>query len=324
MAYDKELAVALDAVEKASMICRQVQKTIADTDTIEKTDRSPVTIADFGSQAIIDFMIRQAFVHDAIIGEEDSAVLRSDSAMGKRVVDLVNTQVHLDMQGVYEAIDYGAHNTGPKTRFWTVDPIDGTKGFLRKDQYAVALGLVEEGRVVLGVLGCPNFSFDDRGGGLFYAVKGKGAYMRYLDTKDKDRAICADKIEDASMARFCESVEKGHSSHKKHFQISQAMGIIEPSLRIDSQVKYAAVASGRASVYLRLPRSSAYREKIWDHAAGSIVVEEAGGRVSDFSGKDLDFSQGRVLQTNQGILATNGHLHADALRAIAGVVRMQG
>jgi 3'(2'), 5'-bisphosphate nucleotidase len=67
-------------------------------------------------------------------------------------------------------------------------------------------------------------------------------------------------------------------------------------------------------VRLISPRRPDYREKIWDQAAGSIVITEAGGRITDLDGQPLDFSQGRTLAANRGILATNGHLH-DALLA---------
>ena len=58
-------------------------------------------------------------------------------------------------------------------RYWTLDPIDGTKGFLRGDQYAVALGLIDDGEVILGVLGCPNLpNSDGSRGAIFSAVEG--------------------------------------------------------------------------------------------------------------------------------------------------------
>jgi 3'(2'), 5'-bisphosphate nucleotidase len=80
-------------------------------------------------------------------------------------------------------------------------------------------------------------------------------------------------------------------------------------VRLDSQVKYAAVAAGEAEIYLR-PRSRPdYRENVWDHAAGVAVVEHAGGRVTDLDGRVLDFRHGRRLEENRGVLATNGAVH---------------
>jgi 3'(2'), 5'-bisphosphate nucleotidase len=87
---------------------------------------------------------------------------------------------------------------------------------------------------------------------------------------------------------------------------------------MDSQAKYAVLARGDASLYLRLPSPATpdYRERIWDHAAGSIIIEEAGGRVTDAYGSDLDFSQGSRLEKNRGIVATNGLLHDAVLIAV--------
>ena len=88
---------------------------------------------------------------------------------------------------------------------------------------------------------------------------------------------------------------------------------------MDSQAKYAVLAAGDGDVLLRLisPSRPDYREKIWDQAAGSIVIEEAGGRITDLDGKPLDFSHGRTLAKNRGILATNGHLHDAVLAGAA-------
>ena len=97
-------------------------------------------------------------------------------------------------------------------------------------------------------------------------------------------------------ARFCESVESGHSNQDHSAQIADRLGITAEPYRIDSQCKYAAVARGDASIYLRLPTRADYVEKIWDHAAGKFVVEQAGGVVTDVTGAPLDFSHGARLR----------------------------
>ena len=121
-------------------------------------------------------------------------------------------------------------------------------------------------------------------------------------------------------ARFCESVESAHSSHDDAAQIAERLGITAEPYRIDSQCKYAAVARGDASIYLRLPTRADYREKIWDHAAGKFVVERAGGVVTDVTGSSLDFGHGRRLEHNRGIVATDGRFHADVVAAVTSVI----
>jgi 3'(2'), 5'-bisphosphate nucleotidase len=157
-------------------------------------------------------------------------------------------------------------------------------------------------------------------------VRGQGAQISLLPKGDRsvDAALSScgpirvTALDDPSAARFVESVESGHSDHAAHESLARALGINRPSVRLDSQAKYGAVARGDAAIYLRLPspKSPDYRERIWDHAAGAIIVEEAGGRVTDALGAELDFSQGRKLESNRGIVASNGHLHPAILRAI--------
>lgn len=219
-----------------------------------------------------------------------------------------------------EWIDAGRADAGGG-RFWALDPIDGTKGFLRGEHYAVALGLVEDGRVVAGVLGCPNLPLGDERGALFAASQGNGARALPLwDAGAVGKRISVAHTSSPSMARFCESVESGHSNQDDSARIAELLGIETPPLRIDSQCKYAAVARGDASIYLRMPTRADYREKIWDHAAGKIVVEEAGGRVSDAEGRALDFGHGRTLETNRGVVATSGSIHDAVVRAVRHVL----
>jgi 3'(2'), 5'-bisphosphate nucleotidase len=87
---------------------------------------------------------------------------------------------------------------------------------------------------------------------------------------------------------------------------------------MDSQAKYGIVARGEAILYLRVPSPSEpeYREKIWDHAAGFLIAEEAGGKVTDIRGDPLDFSSGVKMEKNHGILVSNGILHDRVLKAL--------
>jgi len=320
MIYEQEMNVALAAVKKAAALCSQVQQKLITSETIIKKDKSPVTVADLGSQAVICLELLKHFGNDPIVAEEDVDTLRDNQNLSSRVHELVTTQISgITHTHMVEAVALGKQKVDFTKRYWTIDPIDGTKGFLRKDQYAIALSLIDHGQIVLGFLGCPNYAFDPNQpsgpGSIFYAVKGKGAFVQSLDT-GKQREITSDSITEGRNAKFCESVESAHASHEEHAQIATALNISTPPFRIDSQAKYAAVARGDASIYLRLPRSSSYREKIWDHAAGAAIVEQAGGRVSDFSGKPLDFTCGETLEENIGIVATNGKIHEQVLDAI--------
>ncbi len=321
--YEKELSVAVDAVLQAMKVCEAVRVELVGDDTLAKRDRSPVTVADFSSQAVVLDVLRDAFPEDPVVAEEESSALQSPSgsAMCERVVSYVQqARSAMSADDVLSAIDRGAHAGGPQGRFWVLDPIDGTKGFLRNDQYAVALGLIENGRVVLGILGAPRLpetavGDDSPAGVLCAAVRGEGAFMLTPDGQRRPLHVSAN--DDSSLSAFCESVESGHSAHDVSVKVAEQLGINRDSVRLDSQCKYAVVARGEAEIYMRLPTRADYRECIWDHAAGVIVVEEAGGRVTDIDGRELDFTLGRTLSDNRGIIATNGLLHDAVIDAIA-------
>jgi 3'(2'), 5'-bisphosphate nucleotidase len=318
-----EVMTALQAAVEASALCEKIRMDLAAAGALLKSDKSPVTIADFGSQAMICKRIRQKFPHDAIVAEEDSKELRRPdrSKTLDRVTDYINAFIpNSSPEEVCSWIDFGSNSL--TDRFWALDPIDGTKGFLRGDQYAIALALIEKGRVKLGILACPNLYTDihhltGEKGCLFLAVRGKGAFQ--MDRGGVNtRPIFVSKTKDPSDAIITESVEPDHADHLTHQRLAQKLNISKPSLRMDSQAKYGILARGEVTLYLRVPSSAepGYKENIWDHAAGSIIAEEAGGRVTDVLGIPLDFSSGIKMEKNQGILVSNGILHEVVLRGL--------
>jgi 3'(2'), 5'-bisphosphate nucleotidase len=318
-----ELAAALEAVRAASEVCRGAQGRLLAGHTLTKGDASPVTIADFAAQAVVCATLTDSLGAIEMIGEEDSDDLRGPDASEvlDAVVGLVATQRGKPTSGgaVLDWISVGS-STGTTDRYWTLDPIDGTKGFLRGDQYAIALALIEHGEVILGVLGCPNLPNPDGSTGAVFAATGGVSEAWYGSAVDPVPVRVAAPANLAD-ARFCESVESGHSNQNQSAEVAARLGIIAEPYRIDSQCKYAAVARGDASIYLRLPTGVRYREKIWDHAAGKFVVEQAGGVVTDVTGALLDFSQGAKLEANSGIVATDGRFHdqvIDAVRSVLG------
>ena len=327
MPYERERGVAIEAVVAASQLCRSVQSALVTADSLAKRDRSPVTVADFGAQAVVSAVLQRAFPADPVVGEESAGALRTPA--GADLCARVVHHVHGVTPGavgsdILDAIDRCSDEGGPRGRHWALDPIDGTKGFLRGDQYAVALGLIEDGEVVLGVLGCPNLPHDladpdGPRGCLFVAIRGGGAFTRGLDDP-RERPIRVSSLSGLADASFVESVESGHSSHSHAARIAARLGVTAPPVRIDSQCKYGAVARGDAAIYLRLPTRKDYQEKIWDHAAGWCVVTEAGGRVTDARGRPLDFSIGRTLRDNKGVVATNGFLHDRVIEAVVAVL----
>lgn len=335
MSYDKELAAANKAASLAARLCQKVQKALLQSDVHSKSDKSPVTVADYGSQVLVSFALEKELpsVAFSLVAEEDSGDLRKEEGKEtlQRITKLVNDTLASDgtydvsplsEENVLAAIDNGKSEGGSHGRHWVLDPIDGTKGFLRGDQYAIALGLLDEGKVVLGVLACPNLplgstnSQDPREnvGCLFSAQVGRGTHMQSLDGSPPVKVHVSD-IENPEDASFFESYEAAHSLHDLSSSIAKKLGVKAPPVRIDSQAKYGALSRGDGAIYLRFPHKG-YREKIWDHAAGYSVVTEAGGVVTDAAGNPLDFSKGRYLDLDTGIIVTNQKLMPSLLKAV--------
>lgn len=322
MGYERERKEAIAAARAAACLCQSVRERMVTPGTLEKSDRSPVTVADFGSQALICRHLSEIF-DDPIVGEEDADDLRADlggGLVGSIRSYLAEAGVDGSPEEVCDWIDRG--NGAVTDRYWTLDPIDGTKGFLRNDQYAVALALVEDGDVKVGVLACPALPMPEGDAGtMMVAVRGDGTEMMALDA-DTGAPVRVDTSGSEASHRFVESVESGHGNQSLQAEVATAVDIHAPSLRMDSQAKYAAVARGEAVLYLRLPSDdvSRYAEKIWDHAAGALVVEEAGGRVTDMFGRPLDFGTAERMHDNRGVVVSNGVIHdavIDALSRIA-------
>ena len=318
MAYEKELSIAREAVMMAAKVCEAVRRDMV-PEAMEKSDKSPVTVADYGSQAIICRALAAAFPEDPVVGEEDASDLRTPEMADRlqQVTGFIQAVVaDAQPEQVTKWIDHGNGSTAK--RFWTLDPIDGTKGFLRGDQFAIALALIEDGDLKVGILGCPALAL---GGGepglLFTAVRGEGTTMQPL-AGGEAKHVKVVQPGDAERLRFVESVEASHGNQAQQQAVAKAAGISQTSVRMDSQAKYGAVAAGEAALYLRLPspKYPDYREKIWDHAAGAIVVEEAGGRVTDMHGKPLDFYSAAKMMDNRGVIVSNGAIHDATLSAL--------
>ena len=326
------LGAARAAVTSASAVCRQVQSALDDVRAITKDDKSPVTVADFASQAIIAHELRERLGEYVLVAEEASTFLRENEHRPHLEATLAAVQEvwpDANEDDVLDAIDSGTSDTHHHG-FWTLDPIDGTKGFLRNQQYAVALAYVDAGVPAVGVMGCPNLPRDlsepldvpSPEGCLYMAIRGEDVWETSA-TDESEAPIRITRLDHAAGEEICvcASVEKAHTDlgavgkvldllRDKH---GEEVG--EP-VRLDSQCKYAVVARGQADAYLRLPTRPGYIERIWDHAAGSLIAAQSGAAVTDIFGHELDFSLGRGLEKNKGVVCAPPRLHGLLIGAI--------
>lgn len=320
--YAKEAEFALEIVSQAGRLCRQIQLELGAA-SIQKEDRTPVTIADFASQALVAGQLQGQFPRDPVVAEEGSGWLRqpeNEAQLAQIVESLRPFDSGVEPNSVLAAIDHGAGDPGP--RFWTLDPIDGTAGFLRGEQWVVALALIEEGEVKVAAVAAPALSPDldpapSTEGRLALAVRGEGSWIGPLGQRPQTRLVVSAQTNPAR-AHILGSVVDRHTDPARMRQLQAELGAAEALVKVDSQAKFLLLAGGAAEFIFRLlsPQRANYREKIWDQAAGSLIVEEAGGMVTDLHGRNLDFSTGRELTRNRGVFVSNGVLHAHGLEAL--------
>ncbi|RSL72807.1 hypothetical protein CEP54_000799 [Fusarium duplospermum] len=343
--YARERHIAELAVLRASILTKKVLSSVSG---ISKADASPVTVADFAAQAILISALTKAFPGDTFVGEEDSAALRSDAALRDRVYELASG-AHLESEEdeallaspasvdeMLDLIDLGGRGQGGRTgRFWVMDPVDGTATFLRGEQYAVSLALIENGREVVGVLGCPNLkpvdgvlaetTVDKEGLGLMLtAVRGQGATIRDMNFSGLEEARPLEGLNKASSlsdARIVDCSSSKTSRHDLIAKLAATFGAVYPNTEVwSSHIRYAALAVGGGDFQLRVPSAPDVRMWIWDHAGAQLVLTEAGGKVTDLDGKTIDFGAGRDLNQNRGLLAARGDIHATVQETLAKIM----
>ncbi|MFP4323649.1 MAG: inositol monophosphatase family protein [Anaerolineales bacterium] len=309
-----DLSTAIQAARAAHAALEHLQASKA----VTKLDE-PVTVADYTSQAIINHTLRAQFPQDAILAEERAEHFTTllTAAQRNHITAAVahSLGASLTPDDVARMVS-PPEPSQPSGRTWIIDPIDGTKGYIAGRSFAIAIALqAAEGELVLGVLAAPRLP--DGADRLFFAQRGQGAFRQTLAEPDTTpEPIQASPV--AATTLLLTSYEAKHSDKDLFNGVRERLSgaYTVDSLGMDGQGKYGLVASGQASAYFRLVPAAHYREKVWDHAAGVVIVETAGGTVTDFEGKPLDFRQGPRLENNRGIVVSNGALHPDLLAAI--------
>lgn len=305
----------ISAVRDAVKLCRAVQENYLISNTkVGETSKEPVTIADYGSQAIICRTLQSIHPDDAVVSEESGKQfleLTSDDQQAtviELISDILGTTVTKDQ--VVAWLDFGKGKQASRT--WVIDPIDGTKGFVDLRHYAIAVGLMIDGQPVEGIVAAPGYN---EVGALFYTKDGD-TFKAPIADGNGEKVVVSQRT-DPSEYVVVQSYEKAHAS-KSRMQLTRDYSGLgdSPLHELDSMEKYALVACGDADLYMRLPRAGGeYAHRIWDHAAGYALVMNAGGRATDIDGSPLDFSQGNTLP-NLGMVVSNGQLHEKIVESV--------
>jgi 3'(2'), 5'-bisphosphate nucleotidase len=266
--YDQELQTALEAADLAG---RYLLEEYARFQAIPDAPADISTHADRRSQEIILQFLRTRFPSDALSAEEATATL-----------------------------DAAAH-TGD--RLWIVDPIDGTRGFARKNgEFSVMIGFVADGVIGAGVV------YQPAARRLTYATRGRGCWRRDGDSSGPERCRVT-AVRELTESTLTQSRSRTPGKRSRWAEALQPARVVES---YSAGIKLALVARGEADVYLNT--YEAFHD--WDICAGHILVTEAGGRVTGTGGQELHYGLAGAWQRH-GLLATNAALHDAALAVIS-------
>lgn len=317
----------IQAVRDAMRLCESVRRqAFVGLDKMgAKKEIEPVTIADYGSQAILCRAVQQHYPDDGVFAEEsgEQFQLLVSAEQQAYITGLVSQAlgVIVTTEDIITWLDYGKGRTA--ARHWVFDPIDGTRGFVAGRHYAVGVALVQNKDVIGSIIGCPGYGLDviphyADGGAIFYAWDGM-AY-RMPPQGGMPEAVHVSSHTDPSEVVLMQSVERAHGDKSRKAQSYLNAGYAESKLyELDSMEKYALVASGAADVILHIPNKPSVFNT-WDHAPGQLLVEAAGGRVTNLDGSRLDMTQGGVIPDCKGLIISNGVLHETFIAAVAKVM----
>jgi len=229
----------------------------------KKDAYDPVTIADNEADEYIRQAITRHFPDDAILSEENGAIPENFSG-----------------------------------RVWMIDPLNGTKSFIKgSDTFAVVIGLVENGVPVVGCVSLPAQKV------TFVAEKGKGSYK---EVAEKSARILSSSISEIKESRLI-TREPGGEIRPMEQKICQL-----PFLQILEQgsgAKLCLIASGEAEIHI----NTNSRASKWDIAALQLILEEAGGVVTDLDGNPINYTEAEISLKRSYVASANAELHSKIL-----------
>lgn len=224
-----------------------------------KHDQSPVTQADQEAEELIKKMIKAAFPNHTFFGEEG------------------------------EKVDLANH----KGFTWIIDPIDGTKSFVRGiPLFGTLLALLHDGELIVGVSNAPAW------GELMYAAKGEGAFLNDKQLRVSDVSTLSEAYLSNGRLKYFEDIDKMPQLQKLARQAHWARGMGDFWI-------YHLIAEGKVDIMME------GSVKFWDIAAAKVIVEEAGGKMTQLDGQPITYA-------STSTLATNGKLHELVVAGMTG------
>lgn len=261
---------------------------------LEKKLETAIEIAKLAGEVIMEFYALEIIAEEKYgVDNFSEPVTIADRTASKIIVERLAEAFPDDAILSEEETD-DMKNRMSKDSVWIIDPLDGTRGFVNKDgDFAVQIGLAEKGKAILGVVFAPNQNK------LFYAGKGNGAFV--IEDEKLPRRLKVSELTDFEKMNI--AVSRNHRSPKmseifKEFRFSREIQ------RGSVGIKVGLIAEQAADLYIHLSP----RTKFWDTCAPQIILEEAGGKMTDLFGERLRYDL-KDVQNHNGIISSNGAAH---------------
>jgi 3'(2'), 5'-bisphosphate nucleotidase len=307
-----------DLLQELSPLALELWNDLRTVPPIVKGDGSPVTMADFAIQAVLVSRLREWDSDANFICEESLEGLTSAQRADVDAIFLTSVKRMLGPMSDHAVRELLRTPAVKGNRWWVIDPIDGTAGFVAGSHFSICVACVEDDRATMSAVACPRLSAGagsepslNGPGSTVIAERGKGAWVSRGHQWHRLNVRSAWQ----QPLRWARSMNRRKQPMKAQ-PIVDSLGVSVESIPIDSQCKYALLALDRADLALRLPRQG-LPEHSWDHLAGALAAQEAGVTVTDICGSPLNASHGALLQGNQGILCAAPELHGRLLELLA-------
>jgi 3'(2'), 5'-bisphosphate nucleotidase len=265
---------------------------------LEKELETAIALARVAGARILEFYALEIIAEEKLGADNlTEPVTIADKTASKIIVEGIEKAFPDDAVLSEEETD-NAENRLVGKRVWMIDPIDGTWGFIKKDgDFGVQIGLTANGEAILGVVYLPVH------GKLFYAVKGEGAFL--TENNETKRLQVSGKTNFTEMSL---ASSRNHRSPRM-YRIIESFEIKNEIQRGSVGLKVGLIAEQICDLYVHLSA----RTKFWDTCAPQIILEEAGGQMTDVFGTPLRYDLLDV-QNHNGILASNGAAHEKAVK----------
>jgi len=268
-----------------------------------------VGLARYASEVILDHYSREIIAEQKLgVDSYYEPVTIADKAASRIIVEGLAAEFPNDAILSEEEAD-DAEFRIKNERVWIIDPIDGTAGFVKKDgDFAVQIGLAIDGEAVLGVVMLPFHNV------LYRAVRYEGAFAEYEESEPKELRAS----ENSEFSKMTLAFSRNHPS-KGITAILDGFKFQSEIQRGSIGLKVGLIAEQQADAYIHLSP----RTKLWDTCAPQIILEEAGGKLTDLFGESYRYDVAD-LQNHGGIVATNGVSHDAVIKHLRPILNELG